>query len=171
MYSFKKRYQTKKKKLTQRPIISQENITRSQSELTVKTSKLLEAREKASVQVEIGFSLCLRLVETVARIFWTNQAAKWRQADIILDYFRSCFASDWLRGWQYGLRLTITKYLVVRCSFYCRNFRQRLLVFFASQMAQQVNFWHDLKMYKYELNHHYTTIHRNISTHFLYNFI
>ena len=65
----------------------------------------------------------------------------------------------------------MTKYLVVRCSFNCRNFRQCLLVFFASQMAQQVNFWHDLKMYKYELNHHYTTIHRNISTHFLYNFI
>ena len=94
MYSFKKRYQTKKKKLTQRPIILQENITRSQSELTVKTNKLLEAREKASVQVEIGFSLCIRLVETVARVFWTNREAKWRQADTILDYFRSCFASD-----------------------------------------------------------------------------
>ena len=77
MYSFKKRYQTKKKKkLTQRPIILQENITRSQSELTVKTNKLLEAREKASVQVEIGLSLCIRLVETVDRVFWTNQAAK-----------------------------------------------------------------------------------------------
>ena len=74
MYSFKKRYQTKKKK--QRPIISQENITRSQSELTVKTSKLLEAREKASVQVEIGLSLCIRLVETVAQVFWTNREAK-----------------------------------------------------------------------------------------------
>ena len=77
MYYFKKRYQTKKKKkLTQRPIISQENITRSQSELTVKTSKLLEAREKASVQVEIGLWLCIPLVETVARVFWTNREAK-----------------------------------------------------------------------------------------------
>ena len=77
MYYFKKRYQTeKKKKLTQRPIISQENITRSQSELTVKTSKLLEAREKASVQVEIGLSLCIRLAETVARVFWTNREDK-----------------------------------------------------------------------------------------------
>ena len=77
MYSFKKRYQTKKKKkLTQRPIISQENITRSQSELTIKTSKLLEAREKASVQVEIGLSLCIRLVETVARVFLDQSRSK-----------------------------------------------------------------------------------------------
>ena len=77
MYYFKKRYQTKKKKkLTQRPIISQENITRSQSELTVKTSKLLEAREKASVQVEIGLSLCIRLVETVARVFLDQSRSK-----------------------------------------------------------------------------------------------
>ena len=77
MYSFKKRYQTKKKKkLTQRPIILQENITRSQSELTVKTSKLLEAREKASVQVEIGLSLCIRLVETVARVFLDQSSSK-----------------------------------------------------------------------------------------------
>ena len=57
-------------------MISHENITRSQSELTVKTSKLLEAREKASVQVEIGLSLCIRLVETGAQVFWTNQAEK-----------------------------------------------------------------------------------------------
>ena len=77
MYYFKKRYQTeKKKKLTQRPIISQENITRSQSELTVKTSKLIEAREKASVQVENGLSLCIRLVETVARVFLDQSRSK-----------------------------------------------------------------------------------------------
>ena len=53
MYSFKKRYQTKKKK--QRPIISQENITRSQSELTVKTSKLLEAQERQVSKLRLVF--------------------------------------------------------------------------------------------------------------------
>ena len=42
-------------KLSQQPIRAKENVTRSQGELRVKTSKLLKARENAGDQVVIVF--------------------------------------------------------------------------------------------------------------------
>ena len=65
-----------------KPKWSQQPITK-----TVKTSKLLEARENVSDQVK----LCTWLVEIVAEILWTNHRPRWSKTNIIPDNFPNSF--------------------------------------------------------------------------------
>ena len=65
-------FRKRKPELSKRPIRIKIQIIIWQWELKMKTSRLLGARENAATLSRLYFSLCIWLVERMARVSWTN---------------------------------------------------------------------------------------------------